>query len=449
MTECTTKAMAFSSVGKKDLAADFRGGKLTSDAGVVLLREADKKLGLSKILSDCIPDPRDQRYVKHSQKELIAQRVYGIVLGYEDLNDHNELRKDPALKVAAGRGTKDDEDLGSAPTLCRLENRIDRKALWKMAEAFVDMFISSFFIPPKQLTLDFDASDAETHGRQEKRFFHGYYDHYCYLPLYVFCGSRLVTALLRPANIDASLYSRAVLKMLLKKLRRRWPHIRIVVRGDSGFCRWPLMRWCERRGIKYIFGIGKNEVLKRLGAGWIQEAERKFEESGEKQRIFGEFRYAAKTWRTERRVIVKAEHLSKGANTRFIVTNLTGFSQNLYDNIYCKRGEMENRIKEQQLGLFGDRMSCHKFLSNQLRLFLAAGAYVLVEYIRRVLLADTELACAQADTIRLKLLKIGARVVESARRIVFHLAGGYPFKELFEKVVGRVMGLPPVAAETG
>jgi hypothetical protein len=442
MTDCNGQTVLFASLGAKRVQADFKGGRLTSDAGALLLREADKRIALIDAINRCITDPRQPDRIVHSQATLLAQRIFAIALGYEDLNDHDTLRSDAALQAATGHDPKDDDPLGSKSTLCRLENRMDRGALARIAEVFVEAFIASQTSPPEELILDFDATDDPLHGEQEGRFFHGYYDHYCYLPLYVYCGDQLLVAYLRPSNIDPSLHSRAILKMLVRRFRQHWPQARITVRADSAFCRWPLMRWCEHNNVHYIFGLARNKVLERLAERYAEQAQRDFEHTGQKQRIFGEVRYAAATWDRERRVIVKAERLQQGPNTRFVVTDIEGEPQQLYDGLYCQRGEAENRIKEQQLGLFADRTSCHAFLANQFRLFLSAAAYVLVETIRRVALKGTQLARAQVSTIRLKLFKIGARVLASVRRIVLHLASGYPLQRIFREVVERLRTAP-------
>jgi hypothetical protein len=438
MTDCTTQPLLFSSLGSKIIQADFKGGSLTSDAGALLLREADKRIGLIDALDRCLPDPRNEFYIAHEQKTMLAQRIFGIAMGYEDLNDHQTLRQAPLFQIVSERGIKDDLPLASPPTLCRLENRVDRKSLAAMAGVFAEQFVASHATPPEEIILDFDPTDDPVHGNQEKRFFHGYYDQYCFLPLYVFCGSQLLAAYLRPSNIDAALHSRAILKLLVKRFRQAWPEVRIIFRGDSGFCRWRLMRWCDRNNVGYILGLARNPVLERLAQPWRETAKSQFAQNGLKQRIFGELAYAAETWDRTRRVIVKAEHLTQGENTRFVVTNLPGDPQSLYDDLYCQRGEMENRIKEQQLGLFADHTSCHDFAANQFRVLLSAAAYVLMETIRRVGLAETELANAQVGTIRLKLLKIGARVICSVRRIVLHLAGGYPYQAIFAEVLSRL-----------
>jgi hypothetical protein len=379
---------------------------------------------------------------------MIAQRVMAIALGYEDLNDHQTLRTDPALQVAAGGYLQPDVTLASPPTLCRLENRVDRKSVIRLAEVLVDQFIAAHPEPPEHLMLDFDATDDPVHGRQEKRFFHGYYDHHCFLPLYVFAGDELLVPYLRPSNIDASKHTRAVLKLLMCRLRAAWPDVKITFRGDSGFCRWRLLRWCDTHGIGYVVGLAKNPALERAARDEIERAERQFRETGQSQRVFGSFSYAAATWDRPRRVIVKAEYTAQGANPRFVVVNVPGDPQELYEDVYCQRGEVENRIKEQQLDLFADRTSCHRFVANQFRLLLSAAAYVLVQALRRTALVGTELAEAQVGTIRLKLFKVAARVVMTARRVVFHLASSYPYQAIFREVYARVMGRPttPVAA---
>jgi hypothetical protein len=449
MTDCIRHALEFSTLGNKALIADFLGGRLTTDAGALLLREIAQKTGLFDALDAVIPDPRNPVFTIHDQRALLAQRITAIALGYEDLNDHQELRNDPVLQIVAGKVPDPELPLASSPTLCRLENRVERKTLVRIAEVLVDQFIASRSSPPEHLMLDFDATDDPVHGDQEKRFFHGYYDHHCFLPLYVFCDHELITAYLRPSNIDASSHSRAVLKLLVQKLRAVWPDVKITIRADSGFCRWRLMRWCDSHGIGYILGVAKNPVLERLAADEMATAARQFAQTGEPQRLFGSFGYEAGTWDRTRRVIVKAEHTAKGTNPRFVVTNVPGDPRELYEEVYCQRGEMENRIKEQQLDLFAGRTSCHRFLANQFRLFLSSAAYILVQALRRTALAGTELATAQVGTLRLKLFKVAARVVVSARRVVFHLASSYPYQELFQAVFDRLtLGRTPTAYET-
>jgi hypothetical protein len=329
--------------------------------------------------------------------------------------------------------------LASSSTLCRLENRVDRKALVKMSALLVEHFLKSHDEPPEEIVLDFDATDDSIHGQQEGRFYHGYYRHYCFLPLYVFCGEYLLCSLLRPSDIDGAKHARALTKLLVDRIRREWPNVKITIRGDSGFCRWKLMRWCEKHGVDYIFGLGCNKVLERRIESLMEEAEAAFEATGEKQRLFGEMDYAAGTWDRPRRVIMKAERLPEGPNRRFIVTSLTEAPDQLYDDVYTQRGDMENRIKEQQLMLFADRTSCHDFLANQFRLLLSSFAYVLLHTLRECHLVGTDLEKAQVNRIRLVLLKIAARVTVSVRRVVLHLSSSCPFQGLFRRVAAPLI----------
>lgn len=449
MTDCSRQTLPFSRLRSRDLLADFQGGRLTTDSGALLLREVADRLGLFDALDAAIPDPRHPLYITHDQRTLLAQRVLALALGYEDLNDHQTLRADPALQAAAEQVPEPECPLASPPTLCRLENRIERATLVRLAGVLVDQFLRTHPEPPEHLILDFDATDDPVHGHQERRFFHGYYDHHCFLPLYVFCGDELLAAYLRPANIDAAKHARAVLKLLVDRLRAAWPRVKITIRGDSGFCRWRLMRWCDSHGIGYVLGLARNPALERAARDWTERAARQFARAGQPQRIFGTFAYAAGSWDRSRRVVVKAEHTAQGANPRFIVTNEPGDPQALYDAVYCQRGEMENRIKEQQLDLFADRTSCHRFLANQFRLLLSSAAYVLMQALRRTALAGTELARVQMGTIRLRLLKVAARVVVSVRRVVFHLSSSYPYRAIFEAVFERLIGRPRAAAAEG
>jgi hypothetical protein len=462
MTECNSPSIVFSSFGRRDVLADFTGGAITSDAGALLLREMDRKLGLIEQLNRAIPDPRNQHLIIHEQVTMLRQRIFAIALGYEDGNDHQRLRDDPLMQLVSGRGIDPEQPLASPPTLCRLENRLSRRTLVDIAKVLVESFIASHKDkqPPGELVLDFDATDDPVHGNQMNRFFHGYYDCYCFLPLYVFCGDHLLVAYLRPANIDAARHSWAILSLLVKRFRQVWPDVKIVFRGDSGFCRWKMLRWCERHGVQYIVGLAKNSRLTEMARPCMEQArqlvQRQLKEAEEADpgacdaRVFADLRYGAYTWDIQRRVIGKAEYLSGHGNAdpksnfRFVVTNLQGEGQLLYEQLYCKRGEAENRIKEQQLGLFADRTSCHDFEANQFRVLLSAAAYVLLQHLRQDTLAQTELADAQVSTLRIKLLKIGGLIKRSARRIVLHLAGGYPMQELFRLIARRLICLPAV-----
>lgn len=439
MTECNSAPLAFSSLSRKKILADFNGGHLTSDAGALLLREADRRTGLIDALAACISDPRDPSRIQHDVKTLLAQRVFGIAMGYEDGNDHQTLRSDLMMQLLAEMAPDPNEPLASPPTLCRFENGVDRKSLARLSEVFVDQFIASNAEPPKEIILDFDATDDRIHGDQEGSFFHGYYNHYCYLPLYVFCGDQLLCAYLRPSKIDAAKHSRGILKLLVKRIRQTWPKVRIIFRADSGFCRWKTLKYCDKNDIGYVVGLARNKRLERIAEPFMSEGKQQFEQTGEKQRHFHEFEYGAATWDRKRRVILKAEHLPKGANPRFVVTNLDDSPEAIYDAIYTQRGEMENRIKEQQLFLFADRTSCSKFIANQFRLLLASAAYVLIEHIRRESLKGTDLAEARVDTIRLKLFKVAARVVVSVRRVVLHLSSSYPYQPILRRLVAKLV----------
>jgi hypothetical protein len=443
MTECTRQKLIFSSLNRQKVEADFDGGRLTSDAGILWLREVSRRTGLIDAWADCITDHRDPAKLIHDLTTMLSQRIFGIAAGYEDLNDHHTLRDDPAFQLLAEQSPTPDNALASPSTLCRFENCINRQALVQMAAVLVDQFIASHRRPPKELVLDFDATDDPVHGQQEKRFFHGYYDHYCFLPLYVFCGSHLLCAYLRPSNIDAAKHARAILRLVVERLRKAWPKVRLIFRGDSGFCRWKLLRWCERHRVDYVVGLARNPVLERMAEPYMTRAAERFERTGRKQRSFYAIRYAAQTWDRQRRVIVKAEHLSQGPNCRFVVTSLHAKPRRVYDKWYTPRGDMENRIKEQQLGLFADRTSCHKFVANQFRLLLASAAYVLIDEFRRTGLVGTELACAQVDSVRLKVFKVAARVRTSVRRITFHLSSTYPYPRLFARLPARLVTVPP------
>jgi hypothetical protein len=440
MTECNNESIQFSSLNGKKIQADFNGGTITSDAGALLLRQVDKQIGLVNAINNCIPDPRDPVFTRHTQQSMLAQRILAIAQGYEDLNDHQTLRDDPLFQVATERAVDPEMPLASTSTLWRLEDRVTRKSMVQIIEAFVNIFIESHKSAPEQIILDFDATDDPLHGQQEGRFFHGYYDCYCYLPLYVFCGEQLLVPYLRPSNIDGAKHSWAILKLLVERFRQVWPEVRIIFRGDGGFCRWRIMRWCENNGVYYVLGLPKNAALLREAGDLLFQAKRQYEETGVSQRLLGTVHYGAKTWDRKRRVIARIQYDHRGSNPRFIVSNLPGSPSELYDELYCKRGEMENRIKEQQLWLFADRTSCHDFLPNQFRLILSSAAYILIERLRHVGLKGTSLSRAQAGTIRKKLLKIGARVKVSARRVVFHLSTGYPYKSLFCQVFQQLLG---------
>jgi len=435
MPNCTTKIFEFPKLKRRKIIAKFSGGAITSDGGGILLREVDRQLNLLEPIAKLFPDNRDQSKITHSVLTMLRQRVYGIALGYEDLNDHDTLRNDLAFQTFVNEANK----LASSSTLCRSENRANRKIAIEIHKQIVEAFIASHTSPPKELILDFDATDNLVHGEQESRFFHGYYGAYCFLPLHVFCGNKLLASYLRPSNKDGALHAWAILSLLVKRFRQVWPNVKIIFRGDCGFCRHEMLNWCDRKNVHYILGIPRNKRLEKNLKPLTDQAESNFIETKTKQKFFTEFSYAAASWAHERKIIGKAEHNEKGKNTRFVVTNIDGNPQDLYENLYCARGDMENRIKETQLSLFSDRTSCHNWWPNQLRLLLSSLAYILIEHIRSIALVGTELANAQVDTIRLKLFKIGAVITRNTRRICFLLSSSYPLQYLFAYVFEKLV----------
>jgi len=430
VTECYQTSLEFPSVKRRKVEADFSGGAITSNGGIPLLSQVDRQMGLTRAVARAIGDSRRQASCEHSLLELVQQRVYALALGYEDLNDHHELRNDLALQTATSRV----ETLASPSTLCRLEHRTDRQSAAAIHEVLFDQFVKAHDKPPRRLILDFDATDTLLHGDQEGRFFHGYYDHYCFLPLYVFCGRHLLVSYLRRSNSDPARHTWAILSLLVKALRRQWPKVEIIFRGDSGFCRWKVLRWCECHRVNYIVGLAKNTRVRAQAAQWINKAETLYEQTGKKQRLFASITYAALSWDTSRRIIVKAEHSRLGSNPRFVVTNLKQGDQYLYDKLYCARGDMENRIKDQQLDLFAGRTSSHRWWPNQFRQLLSGLAYTLFEGLRRRALQQTRLATASPNTLRLTLLKIGAVIIRNTRRIRILLSSACPHQDLFRSV---------------
>lgn len=433
MTVRNTEIYEFTSCKRRKVQAQFSGGDITSDGGVMLLKQADKRLDLTRRVAQKFTDSRDQGKCTHRLLHMLRQRIYALALGYEDLNDHTTLRKDKGIQTAVGN----DKDLASSATLCRFENASTPQTMWAISSLLVDAFIESFDRAPKELILDFDCTDDAVHGKQVGAFFHGYYDHYCFLPLYVFCGQKLLVSYLRPGNIDGARHAWAILSLLVKRFRQVWPQVRIIFRGDSGFCRHRMFTWCEQNNVQYIVGLAKNNRLSEQAATLIRSAEKMYKETGQKQRLFDELLYAADTWSRRRRVIVKAEHSSMGSNPRYVITNMDGDPRQLYDRLYCARGEAENRIKE-QLYLFADRTSCMNWLPNQLRLLLSSLAYSLLEAIRSLGLTGTQFAKARCDTLRLRLLKIGAVIIRNSRRVRFLMSSSYPLQNLFLTVAKRL-----------
>ena len=439
MPDCTESRMQFGRLGRRVIEADFDGGDLSSDGGLMLLRRVDQRIGLSRAAAAAIGDARDPTRIEHRLHDLLAQRLYAMCCGYEDLNDHDVLRGDCLMQTAVGRVAP----LASSPTFSRLENRATRAQAWALHEVLVEQFIAAHASPPEEIVLDIDASDVPLHGAQEQRQFHAYYDHHCYLPLYVFCGQAMLACYLRPSQIDGAKHAAAIVKLLVKRLRRCWPETRVIVRADSGFCRQNLIRWCERAGVGYLIGLARNSRLQATVSVVEMAMREAYERTGAKQRELGEFRYAAASWDRERRVLTRLEYGAQGVNPRFVVTNLEAEPAVLYDQLYCARGEAENRIKEAQIDLFGTRASCHRFEANQFRLLLAALAYTLMHRLRAIALAGTELERATASTIRVRLLKIGAAILRNTRRIRLMLASHHPMREVFVLAARRLSGSSP------
>jgi hypothetical protein len=469
VTQCNQQSFPFHALGRREVVARFDGGKISSDAGGLLLREAERITAIIRQFAACFRDYRDPELIEHTVKELVAQRIYALALGYEDLNDHDDLRHDPLLAVLVGKkdplgrtrscGRDRGKALAGKSTLNRLELtpvRANAESRYKKIVAdrqavqslFTEVFLQSHRRPPKRIVLDLDATDDPIHGHQSGRFFHGYYKNYCYLPLYIFCGEHLLCARLRPSNIDAAAGSVKELDRIVSAIRRRWPQVQIVIRGDSGFCRESIMNWCETNGIDFVLGLAKNErLITEIGAE-LADAKAQYERTAQSARVFRDFRYQTReSWTRSRRVIGKAEHLAKGANPRFVVTSLSTDAfdaRSLYEDEYCARGEMENRIKEQQLCLFADRTSAATMRANELRLWFSSVAYTLMTALRRLGLKGSDLAKARCDTIRVKLLKIGAQVRVTVRKVWVSLAEGYPYQRLFEQVYRHLAQLRPI-----
>ncbi|MBI3449630.1 MAG: IS1380 family transposase [Acidobacteria bacterium] len=468
-TECTQSSFPFHPLNRREVVARFDGGMITSDGGGLLLREVESLTGILEQFAGCFTDHRDPTLIEHTVKELVSQRVYALALGYEDLNDHDDLRGDPLLATLVGKSDPNGEkrvrerDCGKAlagkSTLNRLELTkaqagpaerykkvvVDGDAVERL---FVGQFIQAHAQAPERIVLDLDATDDPLHGKQEGRFFHGFYGNYCYLPLYIFCGEFLLCARLRKADIDGAAGSVEELERIVGQIRQSWPEVKIVIRADSGFAREEIMAWCDGNGVGYVLGLARNARLTRALGRELEEAKREHERTGKAARVFKDFTYRTKkSWSRERRVVGKAEHVSGKANPRFVVTSLSASdvdARALYEDEYCARGEMENRIKEQQLYLFADRTSAATMRANQTRLWFSSVAYVLMQALRRVGLAGTTMARAQCETIRLKLLKIGAQVRVTVRKVWVSLASGSPYAALFAQVYKNLRAAPPL-----
>jgi hypothetical protein len=467
MTECNAEQLEFHALGRRAVVGKFDGGKISSDGGGLLLAEVEARTHIVERFAEQFLDHRDPEAIEHTVKDLVGQRTFAQALGYEDLNDHDRLRLDPLLAVLVGKQDPTGQDrllprdkgkpLASSSTLNRLELTpadADAKARYKkivanpegMDRLLVDCFLESYNEAPERIWIDLDATDDPLHGHQEGRFFHGYYGCYCYLPLYIFAGEHLLCARLRPSNIDAAAGSVEELERIIAQIRERWPETEIIIRGDSGFCREEIMAWCEHNRVHFLLGLAKNNRLLAMSLDRRLEAQIQFLERGVASRVFGEFDYRTRaSWSRARRVVVKAEHLAKGANPRFVVTSLSveqADARTLYEDLYCARGDMENRIKEQQLDLFADRLSTQTLWANQLRLYFASFAYVLVCALRRLGLRETDLARAQCGTIRQRLLKIGAQIRVSVRKIWVSFSESYPGAELFAQILHNIQAVP-------
>jgi hypothetical protein len=465
-TDCKSNRIEIQDLGRRQVVGEFNGGDITSDAGGILLREINRKLNLTGRIAECFEDYRNPDKIEHTVEQLVAQRIFGIALGYEDLNDHDDLRGDPLLALLCekpdptGQDRVCERDKGKAlagkSTLNRLElSKPDAnvKTAYKkivhrpelMDDLLVDVFMECHRTAPEQIVLDLDATDDPLHGSQEGRFFHGYYKSYCYLPLYIFCGDHLLCARLRPSNIDASKGSVEELDKIVGRIRKSWKATRIVIRGDSGFCREEIMKWCEENHVDYILGLGKNPRLTAEVKEELVDAHIMYCKTGRPSRIFHEFEYKTReSWSRSRRVIAKAEHLAKGANPRFVVTSISSEEKEadeMYEKWYCARGDMENRIKEQQLYMFADRTSTTRMRSNQLRLYFSSMAYTLVNALRVFGLRGTKMEKAQCGTIRVKLMKIGARIRVTVRKVWISLASSFPHRELFFQIFEKIRNL--------
>lgn len=457
-TECTKNPISIPAQGRRTITADFDGGNISSDAGMLLLKLADDRDHVLDQFARCFRDHRDPNRIEHTVRDLVAQRVFAIALGYEDLNDHDELRRDPLLASVVGKkdptgAKREGASLAASSTLNRLElsrpgeaksHRYKRVELDGDAvdDLLLNLFVDSFSEPPDQIVLDFDATDAPLHGKQEGRFFHGYYGHHCYMPLYAFCGDHVLIARLRRSNIDGAAGTVDELRHLARSLREYWPDVTIIIRGDSGFCRDEIMSWCESNKVHYVLGLARNSRLERRIRKPLAEARALCEKTQKAARVFSELHYRTRnSWSRRRRVVAKAEHLPQGRNPRFVVTSLprAAFAaRELYEDLYCARGDMENRIKEQQLFCFADRVSAHEMRANQVRLYFSAVAYALLERIRRIGLRGTELERAQCNTIRTKLLKIGAVVRITVRKVWVSMSSAFPRASLIRLAISRL-----------
>ncbi len=447
-TECIESRFEFASGGSaRKVVAEFSGGTISSDGGGLLLQETDARMNLLARFSECFLDGRDPALIEHSVEQMVRQRVYALGLGYEDLNDHDQLRQDPLLGLMAGKAEPGAEPLAGKSTLNRMElgsgmaTRYKKITYWRdsVDELLVNLLLEAHATAPEQIVLDIDTTDMALHGKQEGRFYHGHYRHYCYLPLYIFCGDHVLCARLRPSSIGPAVGSKKEVARIVQQIRLRWPEVRIILRGDSGFCVDELMTWCEQNQVDFVLGMARNKRLEGLVAEALAEAKLQFECTHQPARVFVEFEHEtlSGSWNRQRRVVAKAEHIDGKSNPRFIVTSLapeSGEKRALYEETYCARGDMENRIKEQFV-LFADRVSASTLRANQVRIYFSVIAYTLLNGLRRWGLRATALATAQVGTIRLRLLKIGALVRVTVRKVWVRMASSYPYQQLFSQVL--------------
>jgi hypothetical protein len=437
MTKFTKQLLLFKDISGKKIEVDFDGGEVSSDAGLLFLRETEAKHGIICRMANILRDRRHKSYVIHDLLELFSQRIFQIASGYEDANDSNDLRKDPIIKIACAKLPLSDEELGSQPTMCRFENAPSRTDLYRLGEALVDLFIDSYKKAPKGIILDFDDTDDEIHGHQQLRLFNAFHDMYCYMPMHIYEGKsgKLVAAILRPGKRPSGKEIVSILKRIVKKIRDAWPEVGIMIRGDSHYATPEVYDYCEEENLKYVFGLTPQNPMWKEVEELIEEAKKLHTLHKEPVKLFGEFEYQAKSWSRPLRVIYKAEHNHRGPNTRFIVTNLEHWNRRfIYQTVYCGRGNMELCIKEHKNHLFSDRTSCTSFEANQFRLFLHSMAYVLMHTFRQLYLKGTQYARAQFDTIRLKVIKIGARVRQLSTKVKIHLPSSFPLKEELWKI---------------
>jgi hypothetical protein len=437
------KQLQLGSLFSKEIIVDFEGGRITTEGGGLLLRELDRRFHLSERLAGCLHDSRTPERITHDLETLLRQRLFAISLGYEDANDAAFLAGDPALKTMAERLPESGADLASQPTLSRFENNVSATELYRLSEVLLELYLKTHPGPRKVIVIDLDGTDDPTHGQQQLSFYHGYYEEHMYHPLFVFDGQDgfPLAAVLRPGNTHDSHGAVTILKRLLPRLRAAYPKALILVRADAGFAIPALYEFLEEQDVRYVIGFITNNRLKEQTASLAQKAEDKFQVTGEKQRLFTSFHYQADSWDHPRRIIAKVEYTNYGLNQRFLVTNVHRNPQLIYDDIYVLRGDIENRIKELKLELKADRLSCHRFLANQFRLLLHTAAYALFWLLRRQL-RSTELENAQVNTIRIKLLKIGARMRETCRRLWVHLASGYPYRQLLAVALQNLRASP-------